>query len=118
MDAVNLIRSAEAAGLTLEVRADQLIVRGPKIAEPLVRQLAEHKPMVLRALKPDWAKSARRLIATCPDQGLRSDLLDAFDEAAASLEYGQKLAQSDAEQQAFGLLLFNLLRLGVDARAS
>ena len=51
MDALTLLRQAEDAGLTVEAQGDNMIVRGPKSAEPIVRRLAEHKPAILKALR-------------------------------------------------------------------
>jgi hypothetical protein len=50
MDGVTLLRRAEQVGLRVEAAGDQLKIRGPKAAEPVVRLLAEHKREVLRAL--------------------------------------------------------------------
>jgi hypothetical protein len=50
MDGVRLLHQAQAAGLHVEAAGNQLKIRGPKRAEPLVRLLAEHKPAVLAAL--------------------------------------------------------------------
>ena len=58
----------------------------------------------------DWARAANRLLATCPYPDLHDDLTAFFDETAAVLEYERGLKQQEAEQQAFGHLLFELLR--------
>ncbi len=58
----------------------------------------------------DWAGAAKRLLATCPDADLRDDLTAFFDETAAVLEYERGLSRQEAEQRAFGHLLFELLR--------
>src|SRR3954470_11090859 len=50
MDGLTLLRRAEEAGLRVEAAGDQLKIRGPKCAAPVVRLLAEHKCEVLRAL--------------------------------------------------------------------
>lgn len=74
---------------------------------------------VLRSCAPkectegDWAGDARKLLATCPESGLRSDLTDEYEETAATLEYDHGLSRAEAEMQAFGLLLFEILRRGI-----
>jgi hypothetical protein len=50
MEAVALLRQAEAAGLLLVPQGDQLVVRGPKTAAAVVTLLRDHKPEVMRAL--------------------------------------------------------------------
>jgi len=50
MDAVALLAEARAAGLRLQVAGDNLIVRGPKEAEPIVHRLRAAKPAVIQAL--------------------------------------------------------------------
>jgi hypothetical protein len=52
MDAVAaLLAEARAAGLSLKVDGDRLIVRGPKAAEPIVRRLRDAKPAILERLR-------------------------------------------------------------------
>src|SRR5687768_11086223 len=50
MDGMTLLRHAEEVGLRVEATGDQLKIRGPKSAEPVVKLLAKHKCEVLRAL--------------------------------------------------------------------
>jgi hypothetical protein len=50
MDGLTLLRRAEEVGLRVEAAGDQLKIRGPKCAAPVVRLLAEHKCEVLRVL--------------------------------------------------------------------
>jgi hypothetical protein len=50
MDAGTLIAQARAAGLTLLVEGDRVIVRGPRRAEPIVAALREHKAAVFALL--------------------------------------------------------------------
>jgi hypothetical protein len=47
---LTLIQEAREAGLSLRPEGDNLIIRGPKAAEPLVRRLIENKPAVMDAL--------------------------------------------------------------------
>lgn len=58
----------------------------------------------------DWAGAAKRLLATCPYPDLHDELTAFFDETAAILEYERGLSRQEAEQRAFGHLLFELLR--------
>ena len=55
-------------------------------------------------------------LATCPDANLRSDLLDHFEETASTLEHDQGNPRQVAEMLAFGDLLVEILRRGIDAR--
>jgi hypothetical protein len=47
MDPVMLLQQAALAGLTIVPEGDKLQVRGPRSAEPVVRLLAENKPLIL-----------------------------------------------------------------------
>ncbi|MBI4235862.1 MAG: hypothetical protein HY688_00705, partial [Chloroflexi bacterium] len=51
MDAVIILRQAEAAGLTVLADGGQLVVRGPKSAAPVVEQLGLHKTELLAYLR-------------------------------------------------------------------
>jgi hypothetical protein len=61
-----LLMEANCAGLSVTTRADRLVVRGPKDAEPLMRRLLARKPDVLAALDAArrltelWRKSGHR----------------------------------------------------------
>jgi hypothetical protein len=50
MEVIALIRTAHEAGLTITAEGGTLIVRGPKRAAPVVRQLADVKAEVLAVL--------------------------------------------------------------------
>ena len=50
MDGLALLLHAEHAGLKVWAEGDKLQIRGPRRAEPMVRQLIEHKPEVMAAL--------------------------------------------------------------------
>jgi hypothetical protein len=50
MDGLTLLRRAYDAGLRVEADGGNLLIRGPRHAEPVVRLLAEHKAEVLAAL--------------------------------------------------------------------
>ncbi len=58
----------------------------------------------------DWAAAAGRLLSSCPDTDIREDLEDLFEETAAVLEYDQELSRAEAEELAFGRVLFEMLR--------
>jgi hypothetical protein len=62
----------------------------------------------------DWAADAMRVINHLPDEATRCVLIDSYHESAAFIEFEQNRSREDAEQQAFGLLLFQILRLGID----
>lgn len=113
MEVLELIQEAERAGLAVEAEGDQLIVRGPKAAAAIARQLGERKADVLAALRSDWAADARALIAVFQDESLRADLTDLYQETAATLEFSQGNPRERAEMLAFGQLMFHLLCLGV-----
>ena len=68
-------------------------------------------------LTVDWCAKARNFIATLPDESLRPMLEDYFEETAATLEYEQNRPREEAERNAYGLLVSQALRAGVDARA-
>lgn len=118
MDALTLLREAENAGLVVEAQGDKLLVQGPKSAELIVRKLAEHKPTILKALQPDWAADARKVIAQFTDTDLRSDLTDHYEETAATVEHEASLSRHEAQMQAFGQLLYEILRRGIDVRTA
>jgi hypothetical protein len=50
MDGLTLLRRAYEAGLRVEAAGNNLLIHGPRRAEPVVRLLAEHKAVVLEAL--------------------------------------------------------------------
>jgi hypothetical protein len=52
MDTMTLLTEACAAGLTIKADEGTLVVRRPRAAEPLARQLLAHKAEVLRHLTP------------------------------------------------------------------
>lgn len=54
MDSVTtLLAEAQAAGLKVKAEGNKLVIRGPKVAEPLALKLIEHKVEVLRLLAPE-----------------------------------------------------------------
>jgi hypothetical protein len=64
MDAVKLLDRAREAGLAVATAGDKLIVRGPRLAEPVVRLLAAHKRQILAALgeATDWPARHREAL--------------------------------------------------------
>jgi hypothetical protein len=63
MDALTLLARAHEAGLAVAIAGGKLVVRGPRQAEPMVRLLAEHKPVVMSALAADWRTRHREALA-------------------------------------------------------
>jgi|SRR6516165_9911713 len=81
MDALTLLARAHGAGLAVAIAGGKLVVRGPRRAEPMVRLLAEHKPVVMAALATDWSIRRREALA-------RWGALHGAEEAAA-LAWGE-----------------------------
>jgi hypothetical protein len=50
MDGLSLLNQAQAAGLTITARGHELLINGPKHAQPLALELIRHKAIVLNAL--------------------------------------------------------------------
>lgn len=88
MDGVTtLLKEAKAAGLTVSVDGELLIVRGPKQCEPLAKRILEAKPDVVRIIRardrydvPDgwtrerWAARLRYLAGVCDHAGRAAEL--------------------------------------------
>ncbi len=62
MVAVSLLQEAEAAGLTVRVDGDRLVVRGPKSAGAIAERLLDHKAEVLKVLSAEWDAEMLTLI--------------------------------------------------------
>ena len=64
MDGLALLRAADAAGLTVNIDGDRLVIRGPRSADATARALLEHKPEVMAALAgpADASRSNSRII--------------------------------------------------------
>ena len=101
MDVVTLLHRAHDAGLRLKPVGDQLLVEGPRRAEPLVRLLAEYKAEVMAALteSDDRAGAASR---ECPGAAEAGYWRDFFDERAAHREFDGGHSRPEAERLAFG----------------
>lgn len=113
---VNLIRDLENCDIRLWVDGDRLRVNAPKgaLTPELRHTLDERRLLLIAALQVDWTADAEKVIAALPDEAVRLLLTDYFEETAGTLEYVQGLARHEAEKQAFGLLLFRILKLGID----
>jgi hypothetical protein len=83
MEVLSLLRRAHQAGLAVALSDDQVIVRGPKQAEPLVRLLAEHKTKIREALSEAVSWPARHREALAHWSALHSAL------EAESLAWGE-----------------------------
>jgi hypothetical protein len=64
VDVLALLRRASEAGLRVEPAGNNLVVRGPRSAEPVVKLLAENKVEVLAALVPNIHEA--ELVAPAP----------------------------------------------------
>lgn len=71
MDVLTLLHTATAAGLKISDLGDQLRIRGPKAAEPVVHQLMVHKHDILVELKKraGWNPETAELIVWFLDEG-------------------------------------------------
>jgi hypothetical protein len=104
VDALTLLRRAHDAGLRLKPVGDQLLVQGPRRAEPLVRLLAVHKAAVMAALaEVDHSRSATsRELSTVAEAEYWKDF---FAERAAHREFDGGYSRADAERLAFGEMI-------------
>lgn len=82
MDVLDLLARARAAGLTVHADGGKLIVRGPKSAEALARELGAHKAELLALLARESTPPASPVAtadnAICPDCGATSARLGSF----------------------------------------
>lgn len=101
MDAVTLLRRAHDAGLRIKPVGDQLLVQGPRRAEPLVRLLAAHKTEVMAALT-EGDDRAGAAPGECPADAEAGYWQDFFNERAAHREWDGGHSRADAERLAFG----------------
>ena len=104
MDAVTLLRRAHDAGLRIKPVGDQLLVQGPRRAEPLVRLLAAHKAEVVAALT-QRDDNAGAVSGECPGAAEAEYWRDFFDERAAHREFDGGHLRADAEHLAFGEMI-------------
>ena len=54
MDGLGLLSQAQVAGLTVSAEGDKLVIRGPRSAEALAKELLEHKAEILQLLTLAW----------------------------------------------------------------
>ena len=69
---VEALAEARALGLEVRAEADRLVVRGPRVYEPVAQRLLAEKPAVLRVLHAEEAEVAWRAAAMqpqCPRSG-------------------------------------------------
>jgi len=94
------------AGLRVKPVGDQLLVQGPRRAEPLVGLLAAHKAEVMAALTEgdDHGEAASR---ECPGAAEAGYWRDFFDERAAHREFDGGYSRADAERLAFGEMILD-----------
>ncbi len=69
MDGLTLLRQARAAGLTVTVNGNQLVVRGPRNAAATAKELLTHKPAVLEILNQRLGTSTDKLRDSSPLDG-------------------------------------------------
>ncbi len=62
MVVVSLLQEAEAAGLSVRVEGDRLVVRGPKSAGAIAERLLDHKAEIIEALAAEWDAEMLTLI--------------------------------------------------------
>ncbi len=63
MDGLGLLERARAAGLRVTVEEDTLVIRGPRTADALARELLAHKPEIMPLLS---TRSCPRTVNTAP----------------------------------------------------
>ena len=66
MDGVDLILEAKAAGLSVALDGDRLVIRGPRSADAVARKLITNKPAVVVAMR--WRDTV--VTVTQPAQSL------------------------------------------------
>jgi hypothetical protein len=77
MDGITLLLEAQAAGLSVRVDGDKLIIRGPRSAELIARRLLAYKPAVVAALRgPVCRRHPRAGTRDFPIHGGRSTRRD------------------------------------------
>ena len=113
--ALRFLDELVALGVIVERVGNRLRVDAPAgvLSEGIRSCLWEHKSELLEAVSPNWAADAMKVISEIRGVQVRRALRDSYEEAAATLEHQQGLARSDAEMQAFGLLLFEILGRGL-----
>ncbi len=62
MDGLALLRTAAAAGLTVHLDGERLVIRGPRSADAIARQLISHKPAVVAAIRATAVAGCRHTL--------------------------------------------------------
>lgn len=100
---MTLLERARSAGLTVAVRGDKLVIRGPRRAGPLAEMLLAHKGDVLRALT----------LESLTPTDLPPEWHLAWDERAAIMEFDGGLPRERAEALALACVLEEMRRADV-----
>ena len=113
--ALRFLDELVALGVIVERVGNRLRVDAPAgvLSEGIRSCLCKHKSELLEAVSPNWAADAMKVISEIRGVQVRRDLRDSYEETAATLEHQQGLARLDAEMQAFGSLLFEILGRGL-----
>lgn len=125
------LMTSEALGSKKAQRSERICA--PERPRPIREHNSPENPgdSVLRSCAPEqcaeeinmiessteWTSLANLLIADLPDESLRLTLIDFYEETAATLEFVQGHTLTEAEQLAFGALVFQMLERGIDVRA-
>ena len=78
MDGVTLLSDASAAGLTIRVDGDRLVIRGPRSSDATARALLAHKPEVIAVLTTSPNCPGARTFQHRPHPALSPDPLTAL----------------------------------------
>ena len=105
MDGLTLIREAKAAGLSVAVAGEQLIIRGPRQAEQVARKLIAHKSAVLAAIAvQDDVGAAAEMHDDLPlhDEAEAAELRYAYAERVGIRLFDAGYSRREAERLAYG----------------
>ena len=64
-----LLAEARSAGLKLRTDGEKLIIRGPRVAEPIANALLAHRPTI----PADWIAGVAQLTSMAPPGGISTD---------------------------------------------
>ena len=92
---MTLLAEARAAGVRVGARGDQLVVRGPKTAEPLALRLLDHKPEVMAALSGGHPEIRWRVEAMRPRVPLTGPIPPMYARRLPSVPEGSCLSCGD-----------------------
>jgi hypothetical protein len=115
-----LIRTLEDSDIHLEVVDDRLRINAPTgaLTAELRQTLQDRKSELMNALRRDWEGDARKVIAALPDESLRPMLTEYFEQTVALILREINCDRQEAQRQAFGLLIFQILRQGIETQLS